>query len=145
MTAQSATSTIAPQFDDNATAKSGKALHRQAAQGFQNASAYDAHRPSYLPVAVEGLLSHLGISGKTGANIVDLAAGTGKLTEILSRRPEFFNLVAVEPHEQMRGQLVAKNLDRLVVKEGFAANMPVEDGWANVCMAAQVGKFDDGG
>lgn len=77
-----------------------------ALEGFRNAAAYDAHRPSYPPEAVDALLEKMrllsrdvnmvgGIGSGSGsstnnddekqdvARIVEIAAGTGKFTEAL--------------------------------------------------------------
>lgn len=67
-------------------------------KGFQNASSYDKHRPSYPPEAVTRFLEHLQVNGVKRARIVDLAAGTGKFTELLVGRDEDFEILAVEPH-----------------------------------------------
>ena len=67
-------------------------------KGFQNASSYDKHRPSYPHEAVTRFLEHLQVNGVKGARIVDLAAGTGKFTELLVDRDESFEILAVEPH-----------------------------------------------
>ena len=118
---------------------SNPTIHNSAATGFTDATSYDAHRPSYPDDAVESFLGHLGVSGQKGARIVDLAAGTGKLTESLARRPEGFEVVAVEPHESMRQTLEAKGLKGVVSKSGTAENMPaVQDGWADAVVVAQV-------
>ena len=69
-----------------------------SAKGFQNASSYDKHRPSYPPEVVTRFLKHLQVSGVREARIVDLAAGTGKFTEVLAGREEDFEILAVEPH-----------------------------------------------
>ena len=67
-------------------------------KGFQNASAYDKHRPSYPAEAVARFLKHLQVHGIKRAHVVDLAAGTGKFTELLVGRDEAFEILAVEPH-----------------------------------------------
>ncbi|KAH8815174.1 S-adenosyl-L-methionine-dependent methyltransferase [Xylogone sp. PMI_703] len=114
------------------------ALADPAANGFQNASNYDKNRPSYPPEAVEKLLSALKMSGKKNARIIDLACGTGKFTVSLEARPEEYEIVAVEPHKAMRETLEAKNLGaRVKVLDGNASSMPIEDGWADACIAAQ--------
>ncbi len=66
-------------------------------KGFHDASLYDKHRPSYPPEAVTRFLEHLQVHGMKGARIVDLAAGTGKFTELLAGRDEGFEILAVEP------------------------------------------------
>ena len=68
-------------------------------EGFQNASSYDMHRPTYPREAVTRLLKHLQIHGVKKARIVDLAAGTGKFTELLVARDEDFEILAIEPHD----------------------------------------------
>lgn len=67
-------------------------------KGFQNASSYDKHRPSYPPDAVTRFLKHLHVHGVKKARVLDLAAGTGKFTELLVDRYEDFEILAVEPH-----------------------------------------------
>ena len=44
------------------------------------------------------LLEHLQVSGVKRARIIDLAAGTGKFTELLVGRSEDFEILAIEPH-----------------------------------------------
>jgi SAM-dependent methyltransferase len=112
-------------------------LPKAASEGFKDASAYDAHRPSYPAEAVDALLRHLKIADKANVNVVEIAAGTGKFTELLAKRHENYNIHAVEPHAGMRFQLEAKKLRDVTVLDGHAANMPVEDGWADACIAAQ--------
>lgn len=112
-----------------------------ATTGFDNASAYDVHRPSYPPKAVQSLLHHLGVANTPNAKIVDLAAGTGKFTELLAAREERYKIVAVEPVAKMRQSLVAKKLKGVEVRDGLANRMDVGDGWADAVIAAQVCSF----
>lgn len=98
-------------------------LPEAAQTGFAAAAAYDAHRPSYPQEAVEQLLQALEIVGVTGAKVADLAAGTGKFTEILAARPEQYDIVAIEPHDGMREQLEQKGLSRTTVVKGTADNL----------------------
>lgn len=109
-----------------------------ATSGFASASAYDANRPSYPPTAVSSLLSALKLQGVKGARIIDLAAGTGKFTELLAKREEEYEILAIEPHEGMRGELVRKGLKGVEVKDGTAEKMGVERGWADAVICAQV-------
>jgi len=113
-------------------------LDSRAATGFQKASEYDAHRPSYPPEAVEKLLTHVNLVGERNARIVDLACGTGKFSELLATREEDYEVVGVEPHTGMREELVRKGLKGVEVKEGDAGHIPVEDGWGDALIAAQV-------
>ncbi|KAH7162990.1 S-adenosyl-L-methionine-dependent methyltransferase [Dactylonectria estremocensis] len=112
-------------------------IHDAAFKGFHNALSYDAHRPSYPDTAVGSLLKHLGLEGRPG-RIVDLAAGTGKFTEVLAARPEAFEIVAVEPLDSMRETLAKKHLRGVEVRAGTASNIDaVETGWADGCIVAQ--------
>jgi len=113
-------------------------LNPRAATGFQNAASYDAHRPTFPAEAVDKLLTHLGVANVKNARIIDLGCGTGKFTEALAGREEEFEVVGVEPHAGMREQLVKKKLRGVQVEEGNAAHMPIEDGWGDAVIAAQV-------
>jgi SAM-dependent methyltransferase len=74
-------------------------VHEVAASGFdQGADVYEQARPSYPPDAVAWLAEHLQIG--TGTRVADIAAGTGKLTRLLT--PLGPRLVAVEPVIGMR-------------------------------------------
>lgn len=114
-------------------------LHTAALSGFSSAAEYDSHRPSYSPTAVSALLSALKIRGIQGARIIDLGAGTGKFTEILAARDEGYEILALEPHDGMREELVRKQLKGVTVGKQSAENMGVEDGWADAVICAQVG------
>lgn len=73
------------------------------------------------------------------AQIIDLGSGTGKFTELLVKRDEQYEIVAVEPHAEMRDELVKKGLgERVAVLDGDAGNILVEDGWGDALVAAQV-------
>ncbi|CZT09742.1 hypothetical protein WAI453_007001 [Rhynchosporium graminicola] len=113
-------------------------LESAASTGFSDATAYDSHRPSYPAEAVDKLLTHLGVAGVENAKVIDLACGTGKFTELLAARSEKFEIIGVEPHEEMREVLVKKGLgDRVRVENGDAGNMPAEGDWGDTCIAAQ--------
>jgi SAM-dependent methyltransferase len=73
-------------------------VHEVAAAGFSDAADYEAARPSYPPDAVAWFVEHLRIG--PGARVVDLAAGTGKLTRLLV--PAGADLIAAEPVAGMR-------------------------------------------
>ncbi len=113
-------------------------LPKAASEGFKDAAAYDAHRPSYPPQAVDALLALLNIAGAAGATVVEVGSGTGKFTEVLAARPEGFRIVAVEPHAEMRARLEAKALGGgLTVVDGHGGAVPVADGWGDGCIIAQ--------
>jgi ubiquinone/menaquinone biosynthesis C-methylase UbiE len=72
------------------------------AQSFGSAAAeYERVRPEWPAAAVDRAAALLGLT--RGAEVVDLAAGTGKLTRLLAER--FARVVAVEPDERMRALL----------------------------------------
>jgi ubiquinone/menaquinone biosynthesis C-methylase UbiE len=112
-------------------------LPQAASEGFKDAGAYDAYRPSYPSEAVESMLRHLQIADRPNINVLEIAAGTGKFTELLAKRHENYTIQAVEPHAGMRSQLEQKQLRNVTVTDGHAAKMPVEDEWADACIAAQ--------
>jgi len=74
-------------------------VHPAAYEGFaRSAAAYERGRPGYPAAAVEFLAARLRLG--PGRTVVDLAAGTGKLTRpLLATGAE---LVAVEPVAEMR-------------------------------------------
>jgi SAM-dependent methyltransferase len=79
-------------------------LHDVAAAGFGGeADAYERARPSYPTDAVSWLGGALGVA--PGRTVVDVAAGTGKLTRLLA--PLRSDLLSVEPFGAMRAFVVA--------------------------------------
>lgn len=119
-------------------------LPAAAEHGFTAASLYDIHRPSYPASAVSNMIRNLQVEGLRGARIVDLAAGTGKFTELLAAREEEFEILAIEPHEGMRVELEGKQLRGVRVFEGEAGRMGVERGSVDAVVCAQVGLFGEG-
>ena len=65
------------------------------------AEAYDRTRPAYAPEPVERAASKLGL--ERDATVLDLGAGTGKLTSAL--RARFGRVLAVEPDDAMRAYI----------------------------------------
>ncbi len=116
------------------------AVHRLARTGFQASSdAYERGRPSYPPDAVAWLVEALRIG--PGSAVVDLAAGTGKLTRLLV--PTGARLVAVEPVEAMRAKL-AEMVPGMRVLDGTAEAMPLPDGSADAVTVGQAFHWFDG-
>ncbi|EME39647.1 hypothetical protein DOTSEDRAFT_28772 [Dothistroma septosporum NZE10] len=113
-------------------------INARAQSGFAKSSAYDAHRPTYSSSIVQLLLEKIEVSGNKLARIVDLAAGTGKFTEALAARDEEFEIIAVEPHLDMRNVLSSKKLPRVKVVEGTGERMEgVESGSVDAVVVAQ--------
>lgn len=116
-------------------------IRPEAQSGFAAAAAYDASRPTYLPEAVDRLLEKLQVANLQSARILEIAAGTGKFTEVLAARPEQFEIVAVEPHDDMRQELSNKKLPGVTVVKGTAEHIEgIEDGGFAAVIAAQVGR-----
>ena len=113
----------------------------RAQKGFEDGANYDKHRPSYSASATEELLQQCRVSGRKHAKILDLAAGSGKFTELLAARPEKFETIAVEPHDGMRKVLEKKHLPRTTVKSGKADAIPLEDDSVDAVTVAQVGSL----
>ncbi|KAF2156768.1 methyltransferase [Myriangium duriaei CBS 260.36] len=113
-------------------------LNPFAQSGFAAASDYDAHRPSFPSASVDKLLENVRVRGNKGATVIDLAAGTGKFTELLAKREEGFKIIAVEPHAEMRGVLEKKQLPGVQVLDGLSTSIPLPNDSADAVIAAQV-------
>ena len=108
-------------------------VHPQAATGFdRSAAAYERGRPGYPPEAVAWLVERLGLA--PGRTLVDLAAGTGKLTRLLV--PTGARVIAVEPVEGMRAQL-EETVPEAEAMAGVAERMPLAEGSADAVTVAQ--------
>ena len=106
---------------------------RAAAEGFSaGADDYERGRPSYPADAVEVLCRELGIG--PGARVLDLAAGTGKLTRLLV--PTGAEVVAVEPVSEMRRRL-RQNAPLALVLDGTAERLPLPDRSVDAVTVAQ--------
>lgn len=104
-----------------------------AARGFEaGAASYEIARPGYPDGAVAILRDEVGIG--PGTKVLDLAAGTGKLTRRLVELEA--DVLAVEPVQAMRNQLAAVLPDVEVV-DGAAEAIPVPDGSVDVVAVAQ--------
>jgi SAM-dependent methyltransferase len=109
------------------------AIDRVAATGFEaGAAAYERARPGYPPAAVDRLVDVLGV--RPGSSVIDLGAGTGKLTASLV--PTGARLIAVEPVDAMRRRFVAA-LPAVAVVAGTAEAIPLADGSADAVVVAQ--------
>jgi len=90
-----------------------------ATRGFGLAAdLYERGRPDYPAPAIAWLVERLGL--RPGRTVVDLAAGTGKLTRVLI--PSGAEVIAVEPIPQMRALIRGAR-----VLEGTAERMPLPD------------------
>jgi ubiquinone/menaquinone biosynthesis C-methylase UbiE len=104
-----------------------------AARGFDaGAAAYELARPGYPDEAIAVLVAMLGIAA--GTAVLDLAAGTGKLTRRLVDLGAA--VTAVEPVPGMREQLVAV-LPQVRVLDGTAEAIPLPDASVDAVTVAQ--------
>ena len=109
------------------------AINQVAARGFERAGEeYERGRPGYPPEAIALLVQELGLGPER--TIVDLAAGTGKLTRALVGTGG--RLIAIEPVAGMRAQLVAA-VPQAKVLEGTAEAIPLPDDAADALLVAQ--------
>ncbi len=104
-----------------------------AEAGFSaGADSYERGRPSYPHDAVAHLVETLGI--KSSSTVIDLAAGTGKLTRLLV--PSGARIVAVEPLPAMR-TVLAREVSGVEVIDGVAEEIPLSERSADVVTIAQ--------
>jgi SAM-dependent methyltransferase len=104
-------------------------IHELAAVGFAKAAdVYERARPSYPPESVDWLVAQTGLG--PGKTVVDLGAGTGKLTRLLV--PSSARVVAVEPIAEMRAHISGAE-----VLDGTAESIPLPDASVDVVTVAQ--------
>jgi len=103
------------------------------------AQEYERGRPGYPAEAIELLAGDLALSDRSV--VVDLAAGTGKLTRSLTSR--FASVIAIEPLVEMRQELGTR-VSVAQALEGSAEAMPLEDGTADAVFVAQAFHWFDG-
>jgi SAM-dependent methyltransferase len=104
-------------------------LHPAAAVGFARAAElYERARPSYPPDAVGWLAERCGLG--PGRTVIDLGAGTGKLTRLLPATGA--HVIAIEPIGEMRALI-----EGVAVLDGTAEAIPLTDGSADAIVVAQ--------
>ncbi|MET0805270.1 MAG: methyltransferase domain-containing protein [Acidimicrobiales bacterium] len=112
---------------------SERVINEAAAVGFgRGADYYVAARPSYPSAVFDLLADELGLGPET--DVLDLAAGTGKLTEDLVARGA--RVVAVEPVAAMRERLVAL-LPDIDARDGTAEALPLDDASVDLVTVGQ--------
>jgi len=107
-------------------------IHETASKAWgESAEVYERARPGYPPEAID-FLHELGLG--PDSDVLDLAAGTGKLTRALIAAGA--RVTAVEPLFAMR-QMLQQRLPEATVMEGTAEKIPVPDGSMNLVTVAQ--------
>lgn len=105
----------------------------RAASGFAGAvDAYEQGRPSYPANAVAGVARELGLTA--ASTVLDLAAGTGKLTRLLV--PLVDRVIAVEPSGPMRAEL-CRQLPSVDALAGTAEAIPLADASVDAVFVAE--------
>ncbi len=108
-------------------------IHPTAAAGFSAAAeVYERARPGYPDEAVAWVAERLAIT--PGRDMLDLAAGTGKLTRQLV--PFGARIVAVEPIDAMRAEL-ERAVPDVEALAGTAEAIPLPDGSVDAVTCAQ--------
>lgn len=100
------------------------------------AAAYERGRPSYPPEAIDWLLP------RGARDVLDLGAGTGKLTTRLVERG--LDVVAVDPIADML-ELLRSSLPETRALLGTAEEIPLEDNSVDVVLVAQAWHWVDPG
>ncbi|TCO58000.1 class I SAM-dependent methyltransferase [Actinocrispum wychmicini] len=104
-------------------------LHARRAASFgAQAAAYAEHRPDYPDAAIGWVL------GKGTENVLDLAAGTGKLTQSLLARG--LRVTAVEPDAEMLAEL-SKRFPEAEAMTGTAEDIPLPAGSVDAVLVGQ--------
>lgn len=112
---------------------SSERVHHAAASGFgSSADVYERSRPDYPSAAIDHLVASLDI--RPGSTVLDLGAGTGKLTRQLV--PSGATLIAIEPVAAMREQLRA-NVPGVEVIDCTAEQISWPDDDADAVVAGQ--------
>lgn len=101
------------------------------------AAAYAAHRPEYPRAAVDWAVEP--VTGRAGAPVLDLGAGTGKLTgALLERGP----VIAVDPDPAMLDELHAR-FPAADAREGCAEAIPVPEASVDAVLVGQAWHWFD--
>jgi len=108
---------------------------RRAASFGGSAAAYAQERPDYPDAAVRWALEP--VAGRGPVRVLDLAAGTGKLTQVLLRNGvEAARVVAVEPDGAMLDEL-RRRVPGVRAVEGSAERIPLSDGAVDAVVVGQ--------
>lgn len=108
-------------------------VHEAARLGFERqADAYERGRPGYPPEAIDWIAQQLSL--QPGGTVLDVGAGTGKLTRALMRFGA--EVIAIEPLAAMRGVL-ERELPGVRVLDGTAEAIPLAGASADAVLVGQ--------
>jgi ubiquinone/menaquinone biosynthesis C-methylase UbiE len=115
-------------------------VHETARRGFASAAEiYEESRPTYPDGAIDWLADELELG--PDRTVVDLAAGTGKLTRLLT--PTGATVIAIEPVDEMR-ETLAHTTPTAVARRGTAERTGFPDASADAVTVAQAFHWFDG-
>jgi len=115
-------------------------IHATAARGFGAAAdAYERARPTYPPNAVDAIAEALNLA--EGRTILELGAGTGKLTRLLTAHGA--RMLALEPVAAMRN-LLAETAPAAEPLDGTAEAIPLAAGSVDGVVVSQAFHWFDG-
>ena len=128
-----------PSFASNAGDPTIRAVGVTADAFSAVANEYERGRPGYPSAGID----HLSRELELGANsvVVDLAAGTGKLTRDLAAR--YGRVIAIEPLGEMRA-VIERALPAVDAVRGSAEEMPLAPASADAVFVAQAFHWFDG-
>jgi SAM-dependent methyltransferase len=118
---------------------------RRAASFGAAASAYAEHRPGYAVAAIEWAVEPALRLGHRPVRVLDLGAGTGKLTAQLASLDlggAVVDLVAVEPDPQMLAEL-RRQVPAVTATAGRAEAIPLPDASVDAVLAGQAAHWFD--
>ncbi|GAB3869502.1 hypothetical protein GCM10029964_001870 [Kibdelosporangium lantanae] len=114
---------------DHVTTPDAELRARRASSFGAQAAAYAEHRPDYPATAIDWIVDDVPVR-----NVLDLAAGTGKLTESLLARG--YHVTAVEPDVEMLAELRRRCPDAEALA-GTAEDIPLPDAAVDAVFVGQ--------
>jgi SAM-dependent methyltransferase len=122
----------------------GNEHSRRAASFGTAATAYAQHRPDYPVAAIRWVLEPIAEAGRR-LDVLDLGAGTGKLTKQLASLSTVsgrVRVVAVEPDQHMLAEL-RNQLPDVTAMPGRAESIPLPDASVDAVLAGQAAHWFD--
>lgn len=109
---------------------------RRASSFGSQAAAYAEHRPDYAQAAVDWAVGP--VRGRDRLRVLDMGAGTGKLTAVIARlaSPADVSVVAVEPDPAMLAEL-RRGQPEVTALPGRAEDIPLPDASVDAVLCGQ--------